>query len=108
MLTAVSLICLDPSFQKMTHHNLLHGSLRPTNFEKNLKPCNFTLKSLAYLDLWVKSFLTLYLQVLSDVQISFANCLNSSTYRYLDISNVEITKNYVDLGAILAPYDAKK
>ena len=23
----------------MTHHILLHGSLQPTNFEKNLKPC---------------------------------------------------------------------
>ena len=39
MSTVVSLICLGPSFQKMTHHFLLHGSLRPTNLEKNLKPC---------------------------------------------------------------------
>ena len=38
MSTVVSLICLGPSFQKMTHHFLLHGSLRPTNLEKNLKP----------------------------------------------------------------------
>ena len=29
---------LVPSFQKMTHHFLLHGSLRPTNLKKNLKP----------------------------------------------------------------------
>ena len=34
MSTVFSLICLDPSFQKMTHHCLLHGSLRPTNLEK--------------------------------------------------------------------------
>ena len=34
-----SLICLGPSFQKMTHHFLLHGSYWPTNLEKNLKPC---------------------------------------------------------------------
>ena len=37
----VSLICLGPSFQKMTHYFLLHGSLWPTNLEKNLKPCSF-------------------------------------------------------------------
>ena len=41
MSTVVSLICLALSFQKMTHHFLLHGSLRPTNLEKNLKPCLF-------------------------------------------------------------------
>ena len=34
MSTVVGLICLGPSFQKMTHHFLLHGSLRPTNLEK--------------------------------------------------------------------------
>ena len=34
MATVFSLICLGPSFQKMTHHSLLHGSLRPTNLEK--------------------------------------------------------------------------
>ena len=34
MSTVVSLICLGPSFQKMTHHILLHGSLGPTNLEK--------------------------------------------------------------------------
>ena len=34
----VSLICLGPSFQKMTHHFLLHVSLGPTSLEKNLKP----------------------------------------------------------------------
>ena len=39
MLTVVSLICLGPSFQKMTRHFLLHGSLQPTNLEKYLKPC---------------------------------------------------------------------
>ena len=39
MSTVVSLICLGPSFQKMTHHFLLHGSLWPTNLENNLKPC---------------------------------------------------------------------
>ena len=38
MSTVVSLICLGPSFQKMTHHFLLHGSLRPTCLEKSLKP----------------------------------------------------------------------
>ena len=38
MSTVVSLICLGPSFQKMARHFLLHGSLRPTNLEKNLKP----------------------------------------------------------------------
>ena len=32
--TVVSLICLGPLFQKMTHHFLLHGSIRPTNLEK--------------------------------------------------------------------------
>ena len=39
MSTVVSLICLGPSFQKMTHYFLLHGSLRLTNHEKYLKPC---------------------------------------------------------------------
>ena len=39
MSTVDSLICLGPSFQKMTHHFFLHGSLWPTNLEKNLKPC---------------------------------------------------------------------
>ena len=38
MSTVFSLICLGPSFQKMTHHFLHHGSLWPTNLEKNLKP----------------------------------------------------------------------
>ena len=46
MSTVVSLICLGPSFQKMTRQFLLHGSLRPTNLEKNLKPCNFVHKYL--------------------------------------------------------------
>ena len=32
---------MGPSFQKMTHHSLVHGSLGPTNLEKNLKPCKF-------------------------------------------------------------------
>ena len=36
MSTVVSLICLGPSFQKMTHHFLLHGSLRPTNLQKKI------------------------------------------------------------------------
>ena len=39
MSTVVSLICLGPPFQKMTHHFLLHESLLPTNLEKNLKLC---------------------------------------------------------------------
>ena len=39
MSTVVTLICLGPSFQKMTHHFLLHGSLQPTTLEKKLKPC---------------------------------------------------------------------
>ena len=39
MSSVVSLIYLGTSFQKMTHHFLPHGSLRPTNLEKNLKPC---------------------------------------------------------------------
>ena len=43
----VSLICLGPSFQKMTHHFLLHGSLWPTNLEKNLKPCTISIFSCA-------------------------------------------------------------
>ena len=38
MSTVVRLICLCPSFQKMTHHFLPHGSLRPTDLEKNQKP----------------------------------------------------------------------
>ena len=38
MSTVFSLISLGPSFQKMTHHFLLYGSLRPDNLEKNLKP----------------------------------------------------------------------
>ena len=45
MSTVFSLICLGPSFQKMTHHFLLHGSLWPTNLEKNLKPCPPFLKN---------------------------------------------------------------
>ena len=39
MPSVFSLICVGPSFQKMTHHFLLHGSLWPTNLEKILKPC---------------------------------------------------------------------
>ena len=38
MSTVFSLICLGPSFQKMTQHFSLDGSLQPTNLEKNLKP----------------------------------------------------------------------
>ena len=38
MSTVVSLICLGPSFQKMTHHFLLHGSLLPINLEKIFSP----------------------------------------------------------------------
>ena len=45
MSTVVSLICLGPSFQKMTLHFLLHRSLRPTNLEKNLKRCIYVLWS---------------------------------------------------------------
>ena len=41
MLTVVSLIYLGPSSKKTTHHFLLHGSLGPTNLEKNLKPCKY-------------------------------------------------------------------
>ena len=39
MSTVFSMICMGPSFQKMTHHFLLHGSPGPANLEKNLKPC---------------------------------------------------------------------
>ena len=39
MSIVVSLICLGPSFKKISHQFLLHGSLQPTNLEKNLKPC---------------------------------------------------------------------
>ena len=39
MSTVVSLICFGPSFQKMSNQFLRHGSFRPTNLEKNLKPC---------------------------------------------------------------------
>ena len=38
MSTVFGLICLGPSFQKMTHHFLLHGSLWPTNLEKIWSP----------------------------------------------------------------------
>ena len=38
MSIVVSLICLGPSFQKMTHHFLLHGSLPPTNLKKIWSP----------------------------------------------------------------------
>ena len=38
MSTVTSLICLGPSFQKMTHNFLLHESIQPTSLEKNLKP----------------------------------------------------------------------
>ena len=38
MSTVLCLICLGPSFQKMTNHVLLHESLRPTYLEKSLKP----------------------------------------------------------------------
>ena len=40
MSTVVSLMCLGPSFQKRTHHFLLHESLWPINLEKTLKPCS--------------------------------------------------------------------
>ena len=36
--TVASLICLGPSFQKMTHHILLHGSLPRTDLEKIRSP----------------------------------------------------------------------
>ena len=58
----VSLICLGPSFQKITHHFMLHGSLWPTNLEKKseaLKYCHYHVKqllissdSLTLLDSW--------------------------------------------------------
>ena len=38
MSVVLSLICLGPLFQKMTHYFSLNGSLRPTNLKKNLKP----------------------------------------------------------------------
>ena len=44
MSTVFSLTCLGPSFQKMTHHFLIHGSLWPTILEKNLKPCFHVLR----------------------------------------------------------------
>ena len=47
MSNVVSLICLGPSFQKMTHHFLLHGSHRPINREKNLKLCVIKSKPVA-------------------------------------------------------------
>ena len=42
-----SLICLGPSFQKMTHHFLLNGSLWPTNLEKIWSPADHVLLSRA-------------------------------------------------------------
>ena len=48
MSTVVSLICFGPSFQKMTHHFLLHGSLWPTNLEKNLKPWLYMIQKIKY------------------------------------------------------------
>ena len=39
-----SFICLGPSFQKMTPHFLLHGSLGPTTLEKNLKHCDLSVQ----------------------------------------------------------------
>ena len=44
MSTVLSLICFVPSFQKMSQHFLLYGSLRPTNLEKNLKPWGYTVQ----------------------------------------------------------------
>ena len=52
MSTVFSLICFDPSFQKMAHYFLLHGSLRPTNLEKNLKPCCTSTQSCQSLCWW--------------------------------------------------------
>ena len=63
MSTVVSLICLGPSFQKMTNHFLLHGSLWPTNLEKNLKP------SIIYL--WVvEDFIEIIMQMGSSIAVS--------------------------------------
>ena len=53
MSTVVSLICLGPSFQKMTHHFLLHGSLQPTNLEKS--EALFTWKSNSVLNYFLQS-----------------------------------------------------
>ena len=54
MSTVVSLICLGPSFQKMTHHFLLHGLLWPTNLEKNLKPWIYRIPQ-GTADIWYDS-----------------------------------------------------
>ena len=58
MSTVFSLICLSPSFQKMTHHFLLHRSLRVTNLEKNLNLCkiNFFERFFQEYDQSVKQF----------------------------------------------------
>ena len=53
MSTVVSLVCLGPSFQKVTHQFLLHGSLRPINLEKNLKPCDTILYKIAIIELFL-------------------------------------------------------
>ena len=82
MSTEVGLICLDPSFQKMTHHFLLHGSLWPTNLEKNLKPrCN-GMKAMFYLN---KPAMTI---VLGWSIISIDQCLS-----FLSQKNVLILAN---------------
>ena len=50
-----SLICFGPSFQKMTHHFLLHGSLWPTNLEKIRSPGRVLSRIMLYIKLRPKS-----------------------------------------------------
>ena len=64
MSTVFSLICLGPSFQKMTHHFLLHGSPRLTNLEQNLKPCTHVRSSI-YSYLWIPSSLVIIIFFIS-------------------------------------------
>ena len=50
------------SFQKITHHFLLHGSLWPTNLEKNLKLCIYIQNSNNYKHYrWELSFIILFI-----------------------------------------------
>ena len=93
----VTLLCLGPHFQKITHHFLLHGSLPPTNLEKNLKPCiNGDEGSLTYLCLSCSSVSIIISHMpVSSLVMNEASVINDDegtlTFLCLSCSSVPLT-----------------
>ena len=77
MSTVFSLICLGPSFQKMTHHFLHHGSIWPTYRENNPKPCRSVhLLSFWFFStyLWFKKVIRHWQKYITEPRRDFQQC----------------------------------